>query len=260
MAAKAVLTRSLAANAGARGGPGPAEPAGGLREAQAQAEAPRAVAELLLHGRQVPGTPTRRAAAWPPRPRGEGAAACLRAFSRRAARDPDAPARFRRAGLLQHHDRVQPQPDCGAVQRLLGGAVPADRGARAADGGCAPCAPRRRRAARRKPWACKGSAVGALRLAPAARFAARGEAAPAAAWIRALGWRRRLGLRRPARLRPITLKPGHRACAALTHALTRRPALPPRQAALSAGRTSKRAHARSLAGHSCTVRCGRKTY
>ena len=69
-----------------------------------------------------------------------------RCFARGRGRLPasaraGADARFRRAGLLQHHDRFQPQPDCGAVQRLLGGAVPADRGARAADGGCAP-APR----------------------------------------------------------------------------------------------------------------------
>uniref|UniRef100_A0A8R7V7W6 Uncharacterized protein n=1 Tax=Triticum urartu TaxID=4572 RepID=A0A8R7V7W6_TRIUA len=33
----------------------PAQPAGGAREAQAQEEAPRAVPQLLLHGRQVPG-------------------------------------------------------------------------------------------------------------------------------------------------------------------------------------------------------------
>ena len=99
------------------------------------------------------------------------------------------------------------------MQRLLGGAVPADRGARAADGGCAPCARKAGRPPAGNPGPAQGSAVGTTRLAPAARYAARAEVTPTAAWIRAFDSRRGLGTSRPAHLRPSTLN------LATTHAL-----------------------------------------
>ena len=91
-----VLTGSLPTSlffpTGASPGRRPSAPSRGAGGSQAQAQAPRAEPQLLLHGREVPG-------------------------------------------LLQHHHRVQPLPDCRALRLLLRRALPAHRRPRAPHGG-----------------------------------------------------------------------------------------------------------------------------
>ena len=125
---------------GARSGHRPAPPPRGSGGAQAQAQAPRAVAELVLHGREVPGASASEADVFFSRARNpkiyrDAARAHPPASddARADVRSPLLSASF--PGLLQHHDGVLSLPDGGALRQLLRGAVPAHRRARAAHGG-----------------------------------------------------------------------------------------------------------------------------